>query len=184
MRDANGHGYSLIIVTLGQHRDPGSRRMAHGKSAATHAIDIVGGAPVSNNRFSCGSKGAKGHAALTVTVQNHTDYMFVRNPQISWSFTATAETKSVVDYWTSCPYPPKKVHKKVRPLRISFLLRFPSFFKEKFRRKSFLWGHWHPCSGLLVTYPGFQRQDGSLACVSLRGTEWYLTGLKCTFKYL
>ena len=39
-----------------------------------------------------------------------------------------------------------------------------SFFKKQFgRHKSFLWGHWYPCFGLLVMSPlGFKARVGSL----------------------
>ena len=40
--------------------------------------------------------------------------------------------------------------------------------------KSFLWGHWYPCFGLLVTSPlDFKARVGNLICTKLRHT-WYI----------
>ena len=47
------------------------------------------------------------------------------------------------------------------------------FFLNKFfgGHDSFLWGHWYPCSGLLVTsHLGFKARVGSLICTWWRGT--------------
>ena len=44
---------------------------------------------------------------------------------------------------------------------------FSFFFKKKFGgHQSFLWGHWYPCFGLLVTsWLGFKARVGPLACM-------------------
>ena len=50
-------------------------------------------------------------------------------------------------------------HDKWLPV-VSFI-----FFKKIGEYRSFLWGHWYPCFGFLVTFPlGFKARVGSLTC--------------------